>query len=344
MKDRLATEIQGVEQRSIMQHEERLLAQQQHKSGFAIETSLLATDQQRSVLNVSDAIRSNSLAYTPYGHHTLDNGLLSLLGFNGERLDPVTRRYLLGNGYRAYNPKLMRFNSPDSWSPFGKGGLNAYAYCDGCPVNRQDPTGHSWATIKLKLNTISKMNKPTPPNNATHVPRSGPMKNIHRIGEGAVSFEDIYKGNRRLNFFAHGNKPSPGQSSKIGVNGELWDAARLYSEAQAQGIDFKQFDSVRILACYSGNGGVNSFAANINKLTNKPTKGYIGTVQSWQNTFDPREQIDAYYEKFKKNANQFYNEDYPDIKLSIFKHNPYIPKTQARAYFKHNFLSVRFPQ
>ncbi|RMV11327.1 hypothetical protein ALP17_02676, partial [Pseudomonas savastanoi] len=48
----------------------------------------------------------------------------------------------MGNGYRAYNPVLMRFNSPDSLSPFGKGGMNAYAYCAGDPVNRSDPTGH----------------------------------------------------------------------------------------------------------------------------------------------------------------------------------------------------------
>ena len=72
----------------------------------------------------------------------VESGLLSLLGFNGERPDPVTGCYLLGNGYRAFNPVLMRFNSPDSLSPFGKGGLNAYAYCSGDPVNLSDPSGH----------------------------------------------------------------------------------------------------------------------------------------------------------------------------------------------------------
>ncbi|HEY3985131.1 RHS repeat-associated core domain-containing protein [Cedecea sp.] len=65
-----------------------------------------------------------------------------VLGFNGERLDPVTGTTHLGNGYRAYSPVLMRFICPDSWSPFGEGGINPYAYCDGDPVNRVDPTGH----------------------------------------------------------------------------------------------------------------------------------------------------------------------------------------------------------
>ncbi|WKV84490.1 hypothetical protein LJJ44_26730 [Pseudomonas sp. B24_DOA] len=33
-------------------------------------------------------------------------------------------------------------------SPFGAGGLNAYSYCLGDPVNRVDPTGHvSWQSI-----------------------------------------------------------------------------------------------------------------------------------------------------------------------------------------------------
>jgi len=68
-----------------------------------------------------------------------------ILGFNGERRDPVSQRYSLGNGYRAYDPGTMRFRGPDSWSPFGAGGMNAYAYCAGDPVNRADPTGHiSW--------------------------------------------------------------------------------------------------------------------------------------------------------------------------------------------------------
>ncbi|WGO93031.1 RHS repeat-associated core domain-containing protein [Pseudomonas viciae] len=141
-KSRLATEIQGAVQHSIFQHDDQLLAQL-GREDVTVGTSLLATDQQRSVLNVLDATGSHPpLAYTPYGHRPAENGLLGLLGFNGEPPDPVTGHYLLGNGYRAFNPVLMRFNSLDSLSPFGKGGVNTYGYGIGDPINRSDPTGH----------------------------------------------------------------------------------------------------------------------------------------------------------------------------------------------------------
>jgi RHS repeat-associated protein len=105
---------------------------------------LLATDQQRSVLHILNAnSQPKPIVYSPYGHRHPENGWLGLLGFNGERPDPVTGYYLLGNGYRAYNPVLMRFNSPDNMSPFGKGGFNSYGYCSSDPINQTDPTGHA---------------------------------------------------------------------------------------------------------------------------------------------------------------------------------------------------------
>lgn len=65
-----------------------------------------------------------------------------LSSFNGERWDPASGHYHLGNGYRAYNPVLKRFTCPDSMSPFGAGGINPYMYCAGDPVNQADPSGH----------------------------------------------------------------------------------------------------------------------------------------------------------------------------------------------------------
>ena len=75
------------------------------------------------------------------------------LQFNGERRDPATGLYHLGNGYRMYNPGLMRFHACDNMSPFGKGGINSYAYCLGDPINNRDPSGH-FALLSLLIGAI----------------------------------------------------------------------------------------------------------------------------------------------------------------------------------------------
>lgn len=144
-RTRLATEIQGLARCSIVQQGDLLLAQQK-RLGDALETDLWATDQQRSVIHTVGE-RPLPIVYSPYGHRRAESGLTSLLGFNGERPDAVTGHYLLGNGYRAFNPNLLRFNSPDSLSPFGEGGINAYCYCSGDPVNRSDPEGRMWKPV-----------------------------------------------------------------------------------------------------------------------------------------------------------------------------------------------------
>lgn len=140
-KNRLVTEIQGATNHSIFHHGGHLLAQQEHE-GNDYDTLLLTTDQQRSILHT---IQSNQppepVTYSPYGHRPPETALTRLLGFNGERSDPLTGHYSLGNGHREYNPVLMRFNSPDILSPFGKGGLNTYVYCLDDPINLVDPNG-----------------------------------------------------------------------------------------------------------------------------------------------------------------------------------------------------------
>lgn len=108
-----------------------------------MDTTLLATDQGNSPLRAITQNSVRDVAYTAYGHHSTHGDLSYLPGFNGESADTVTGHYLLGQGKRAFNPVLMRFNSPDELSPFGEGGINAYVYCKGDPINAYDPTGNS---------------------------------------------------------------------------------------------------------------------------------------------------------------------------------------------------------
>jgi RHS repeat-associated protein len=150
-ESRLAMEIEGVLQRAVVQFGSQLLAQKEGQDD-KWSTTLLGTDLQRSVLHTLKANHQRHfIAFTPYGYCSAGSGWTSLLGYNGEQPDPVTWHYLLGNGYRAYNLVLMRFNRPDRMSPFGKGGLNYYAYCSGDPINRSDESGHVSMRLAVKL-------------------------------------------------------------------------------------------------------------------------------------------------------------------------------------------------
>lgn len=109
---------------------------------------MLAGDHHNSVLSQVSEGQVKPVAYMVYGYNRVGGGGLR---FNGEHEEAHTGGYLLGMGFRAFNPVLMRFNSPDgyAWSPFGEGGLNGYGY-DGDPVNYTDPSGHTFIGNMLR--------------------------------------------------------------------------------------------------------------------------------------------------------------------------------------------------
>ncbi|WP_370290095.1 RHS repeat-associated core domain-containing protein [Pseudomonas inefficax] len=111
---------------------------------------LLGTDRQHSILS---GIPFQVNAYSPYG--VMAAAAVPGLAFCGEYRDPLTGGYPLGNGHRVYSPSLGRFIGPDALSPFGKGGLNAYAYCQGDPVNFVDPSGRFPAIMAPIRNIVT---------------------------------------------------------------------------------------------------------------------------------------------------------------------------------------------
>lgn len=110
-------------------------------------TILLAADRPRSILWCSEDQQSHAFTYTAYGYSGPVGVSSAALGFNGQHCDSLTGLYFLGNGYRVFSPVLMRFLSTDSLSPFGAGGVNAYSYCTGDPVNKVDPSGHRFLKV-----------------------------------------------------------------------------------------------------------------------------------------------------------------------------------------------------
>jgi len=126
----------------------------------ASQSLLLAFDARGSVLADYLPGQQERSCYTPYGTRIASRRVQSRTGFNGQYCEPQGW-YHLGNGHRLYNPVLRRFNRPDHLSPFGKGGINAYAYCQGDPVNFTDPTGRAVSRFLLNLVTPVLYDRPT---------------------------------------------------------------------------------------------------------------------------------------------------------------------------------------
>ncbi|CRI56669.1 hypothetical protein CCOS191_2133 [Pseudomonas sp. CCOS 191] len=102
---------------------------------------LLAGDHAQSIIVAQSGMGRKEIQYSPYGHRKeLESAPRT--GFIGQYCESDFGWYFLGNGYRVYNPVIMRFHSPDvGFSPFGRAGINSYAYVTGNPIGRHDRSG-----------------------------------------------------------------------------------------------------------------------------------------------------------------------------------------------------------
>ncbi|MCF1486738.1 RHS repeat-associated core domain-containing protein [Pseudomonas sp. AA27] len=101
------------------------------------EALLIAVDPQGSVIHH----RGNLFTYTPYGADQKKSTESSYVAYTG-----LSRMFFGGylpGSYRRYDPLIMRFTSPDSFSPFDEGGLNSYCYAGNDPINNIDLSGHT---------------------------------------------------------------------------------------------------------------------------------------------------------------------------------------------------------
>ncbi|GAB7529671.1 hypothetical protein PS3A_20800 [Pseudomonas sp. 3A(2025)] len=262
--NRLTTDIQGQIGTSWLQAQDQLLAQWQQDTGKH-EHVLIATDAPGSVIHALGGDQSRAFGYMPYGTRMPKQAPLHLPGFNSERLDPVTGHYLLGNGYRAFNPVLMRFNSPDSLSPFGEGGLNAYGYCGGDPVNRVDPTGNFFKKIIAFFGY-------------------SPSTEFKLFKGGMISYEYISnEGLKTIAFQAHATSELREGYHALMLNSVRHTPQDLYKMAVDAGIDFSRYDQASLMACLSASGQ-SSLAQQFSNLLQKPVVGYKGLFYSRTST------------------------------------------------------------
>ncbi|MDR6714646.1 RHS repeat-associated protein [Pseudomonas hunanensis] len=151
---RLSATVQGNTLTQYLYDGERPLGLQRHQvapvsgeagQGAGVDSRLLLTDVSDSVIGEYAEDGLHTAHYSVYGERAEDEALHSLLAFNGEVREQLFGWYLLGRGYRTYNPGLMRFHSPDSLDP-EQSGLNPYLYALGNPVSWRDPSGHRAAS------------------------------------------------------------------------------------------------------------------------------------------------------------------------------------------------------
>ncbi|SHN04173.1 RHS repeat-associated core domain-containing protein [Pseudomonas asturiensis] len=270
-KNRLTTHLQGQTRRTLLHANEQLLALQLGQNQTTTYV-LLATDQQNSVIMTP----KEKASFTPYGQRHPQANPMNLPGFTGQQADPVTGHYLLGNGYRGFNPILMTFNSPDSLSPFGEGGLNAYAYCKGDPVNQIDPSGHAPVLLRL-LRHMGLRQKRSLLQEFPSTLKGLKLSNHVNLGDGLNVYDNVTKkGQRELLVHAHGIPVESTGHPQLSMGTGVVSPELLNYKIMRNKGNLDNYDNIHLAVCYSADGGAHSFAGQLSELTRLPVKGYKG--------------------------------------------------------------------
>ncbi|MCX2685507.1 hypothetical protein OO306_08135 [Pseudomonas sp. DCB_AW] len=240
----------------------------QRNTDTLLGTGLLAVENGGSVLRLHAPPKTEVHAFTAYGYDPTLPSSSTVLGFNAERLDTGSESYVLGNGYRVFSPILMRFLSPDSLSPFDDGGINAYTYCAGDPINHLDPSGHAPPGKKYdSAGTTTR--KPLP----SESPMTLKLKELKQERAKLNPQETLLRENQNkvLNYLYH----KPGKLKKLD---EHLQNARFKNEIAARGHSnsdaaFKQIvDAQKAESAVKNFYNVNPGVQNMYELNNANIK------------------------------------------------------------------------
>ncbi|MDR5771015.1 MULTISPECIES: hypothetical protein [unclassified Caballeronia] len=104
--------------------------------------------------------------------------------------------------------------------------------------------------------------------------------------QSAFYFGDNYKGLRRLNIVAHSTHQH-GITFLQRHPTDLLTAGQLAYVLEQSFIDIDAYRYVRLVSCFAGYGGANSYAQRFATMINKPVKAYAGRVYATSPRFWP---------------------------------------------------------
>lgn len=251
-------------------------------------STLIANDVHGSPVSLHSTSKAQQEVFTPYGFSMRDNP--ERVGFKAEYCDTTTGFYFLGNGYRIYNSKLMRFHSADTLSPFNEGGINAYTFVSGDPINGSDPSGHSPVFQKGTVHQYY-----------------GPVRRV--ANDVNYFITPSIETPKEINISAHG---SPGF---IEVNGTDTTAKGFVNLLELSNLPIKDLP-INVFACESAKPNKKtktSFIQDLSNITNQRVNGFKGEIATREKISSPAANGAPYmfrFEVYKENPFKFLSTDH----------------------------------